>query len=394
MIQPTSLSIQEMTTGDSLSDSFTYFLIDAAGQISDTVVVSLNVAGVNDAPILVPDLAFLEMEGSTSIRVLDNDRDVDGSIDPTSVEIIGEPEFGTIVVTDAGVILYTPFVDIPAQHSFAYTVADDLGRYSEPLTVMISTNPAPTTGDDIAGTFQGEPILVNVLANDSDADGLNLSTLVIVSGPARGQATVQSDGTVLYEPDAEFAGSDSFTYMISDTLGRPSRVTTVNSQVVSSRLQNPRRFEDVNADGSVTALDALLIINHLRNHGNVSEVPVLPTDRGPNYYDVNGNQLITAGDALRVVNALRSVPDRSESQPASAAAIQSDAVTRALNLSVASEGVELAVLTKAGTEKIIDTTIPNRVSRELIDAIAQEGQVEDDKDLLPAAIDAAMAELI
>ncbi len=303
---PTSVaSIQRLTTGDSLSDSFTYSLIDAAGEISDTVSVSLNIAGVNDAPILVPDLAFLESEGSTSIDVLANDRDIDGSIDPTSVGIVGDPEFGIVVVTAAGVILYTPIVDIPAQHSFAYTVADNLGLRSKPLTVMISTNPAPTTGDDFAGTFQGESIFVNVVANDADADGLDLASLVIINGPGSGEAISQSDGTVLYVPDAEFIGGDSFTYRISDALGRPSRITTVTTQVVASRLQNPRNFADVNADGRVTAIDALLIINHLNRMGNVSEIPVLDSDRGPNYYDVSGNQVITALDALRVVNLLR-----------------------------------------------------------------------------------------
>lgn len=383
-------SLQAMTTGQSVIDSFTYSLIDAAGAVSDTVTVSLNIAGVNDAPILLPDLAFLETEGSTRINVLANDRDIDGSIDPTSVNIFGEPEFGTILVTATGIILYTPFVDIPAQHSFAYTVADNLGLRSKPLTVMISTNPAPTTGNDFAGTFKGESILVNVVANDADADGLDLGSLTIVSGPVDGQATAQSDATVLYEPDAQFVGSDSFTYQISDSLGRPSRITTVNTQVVASRLQNPRLFGDVNADGSVTAIDALLIINHLRRNGNSSVVPVLDSDRGPNYYDVNGNLQITAADALRVVNLLGRKTAELEAEPVDLAVIAQHDSDYASDQTA----FDWLPMELSGPAKIVDTVGDRQpVSRELVEGIAQQRSRDDSEVAVQLAIDVVMAEM-
>lgn len=57
---------------------------------------------------------------------------------------------------------------------------------------------------------------------------------------------------------------------------------------------------DVNGDGGVTALDALIVINHLAETFNVSEV--LSTE---SKYDVNSDNRITAIDALLVINQLR-----------------------------------------------------------------------------------------
>jgi hypothetical protein len=61
---------------------------------------------------------------------------------------------------------------------------------------------------------------------------------------------------------------------------------------------------DVNDDGDVTAIDALQVINRLNRAGNVTGIPVLPTDTGPPYYDVTGDLVITALDAFRVINEL------------------------------------------------------------------------------------------
>jgi hypothetical protein len=67
------------------------------------------------------------------------------------------------------------------------------------------------------------------------------------------------------------------------------------------RWQNPLNAYDVNADGSVTPLDALIIINDL----NRSAVCVLTAaDPTPPYLDVNGDSSVTPIDALRIINFL------------------------------------------------------------------------------------------
>ena len=54
-----------------------------------------------------------------------------------------------------------------------------------------------------------------MLGNDSDVDGDAL-TAVLVSGPANGTLTLNADGSFTYTPDANFNGTDSFTYKAND----------------------------------------------------------------------------------------------------------------------------------------------------------------------------------
>ncbi len=73
----------------------------------------------------------------------------------------------------------------------------------------------PQAVDDVRTTRVNTPVTINVLSNDSDPDG-DAIELVQVSAPAMGTAIVNADGGVLYTPDANFEGTDSFTYLIRD----------------------------------------------------------------------------------------------------------------------------------------------------------------------------------
>src|SRR5690606_39404971 len=80
------------------------------------------------------------------------------------------------------------------------------------------------------------------ISNDSDIDG---DTLVITSftQPAHGTVVDNGDGTFTYAPDADYKGSDSFTYTVSDGHGATDTATvnlTINprSEAHTSELQS------------------------------------------------------------------------------------------------------------------------------------------------------------
>lgn len=292
------------TTAQTLLDTFTYSVVDATGLQSNTVTVGVTVSGINDAPILVADSPSLNPDGATVIDPLANDLDIDGTIDPASIQISSLPGSGLVEVLPDGRLVYTPFDGFVGEDFLEYTVADNLGLRSAPQRITLSANASPTAVADFAITFVDESVLIDVATNDLDADGqINPAGVVISTPPSRGQAVPQGDGTVLYLPNAGFVGVDRFQYQVTDDDGRISNTATVTVQVASSRLQNPNRFSDVNADGFVTPIDALLIINLLGREG-LAEIPVIVDDQGPEFYDVNGDSLITAADALAVLNNL------------------------------------------------------------------------------------------
>src|SRR5262245_25291646 len=57
----------------------------------------------------------------------------------------------------------------------------------------------------------------SLLANDSDADNNALSVLLAVgSGPTKGTLRLGEGGNLLYTPNANFGGTDSFAYRAFD----------------------------------------------------------------------------------------------------------------------------------------------------------------------------------
>ena len=147
-----------------------------------------------------------------------------------------------------------------------------------------------------------------VLANDSDPEGSPL-TAVLVTPPANAsQFSLNTNGTFTYQHDfSKGKTTDSFTYQASDGSGQ-SVVTTVTIEIDNPpppSHQNPDNFLDVNADGFISPIDALLIINTINLYagsGTTISTDKLPPP--PPYLDTDGNNFITANDVLQVINYL------------------------------------------------------------------------------------------
>ncbi len=139
----------------------------------------------------------------------------------------------------------------------------------------------------------------------------------------------------------------------------------------------------------------VLIINHLHNNGNVSGIPVLDSDRGPNYYDVSGNQVITASDALRVINSLGAATVESEAEQIQPLLVLATPTAQSPNFADDRSGSDLIATEFAGPIKIFGATRSQGVSRDLIDTITPRQTVDEEaEDVVRAAIDAVMANLI
>jgi len=77
-----------------------------------------------------------------------------------------------------------------------------------------STPNAPIASQDEATSLNGATVLIDVLANDTDADGDTLS-IVSTTEIQNGQLEI-IDNKVSYTPKASYAGQETFTYQISD----------------------------------------------------------------------------------------------------------------------------------------------------------------------------------
>ena len=71
--------------------------------------------------------------------------------------------------------------------------------------------------DDQAETAEDTPVLIDVVANDTDPDGDPLR-VVAVMAPAHGTVTVVA-GRLRYVPAPDYNGPDRFTYRVADSDG-------------------------------------------------------------------------------------------------------------------------------------------------------------------------------
>ncbi len=109
-------------------------------------------------------------------------------------------------------IKISTFVEIPGG-------VDEAQRYGGEFHGLLDQAGAgPNAVNDVARVASGGRIDIDVLANDSDPEGDRIA--VDGLGEARnGSVWANDDGTITYQPDPNFSGSDSFYYWVEDDNG-------------------------------------------------------------------------------------------------------------------------------------------------------------------------------
>ncbi|MCB9149972.1 MAG: tandem-95 repeat protein [Caldilineaceae bacterium] len=189
----------------------------------------------NTAPAAMDDTYSTNEDTTLDVAapgVLANDSDADG--DTLTAQPMTSPAHGSLTLNTDGSFTYTPDANFNGADSFTYVANDGMVDSAE-KTVNITVNAAndaPVAAGDSYSTAEDTTLDVaapGVLANDSDVEGDTISA-VLVSGPANGSLTLNSDGSFSYTPAANFNGSDSFTYKANDGQA-DSGVTTVDITV-------------------------------------------------------------------------------------------------------------------------------------------------------------------
>ncbi len=202
--------------------SFDYTLDDGDGGI-DLGHVTLNVFDANTPVVAVDDAATVVEDGQLVIGAVFTANDVDP--DPQTLTVVSaqNPAHGTIVV-NTGVPSFVPEANYSGPASFEYTVSDGLATDVGVVTVTVTpVNDLPVAGDDaLAVSEDAAATAVAVLGNDTDVEGALAVTAV--TQPAHGVVTLVT-GTVAYQPAADYAGPDSFTYTVTDSDGAIATAT-------------------------------------------------------------------------------------------------------------------------------------------------------------------------
>ena len=197
--------------------SFEYMVTDGEGG-SDTGLVTVTINPINDVPVAADDTFNGSEDAAISGSVAGNDIDPDGP--GYTAALVSDVSHGSLTLDANGSFTYTPDADWYGSDQFTYSVTDGVSE-SNMATVTLSVAPvndAPVAGnndytvDEDAELTVGAP---GLLGNDSDVDSISLS-VVFGDGPAHGTVTGNPDGSFTYMPNANFNGTDSFTYRAFD----------------------------------------------------------------------------------------------------------------------------------------------------------------------------------
>ena len=232
----------------------------------------LCASGGNLPPDAVNDNAAVsEDSGANVINVLTNDTDENG--DTLTITGVTQGAHGSVTFGPTSVS-YTPNANYFGSDSFTYTI-DDGHSMTDTATVFVNvTNvqDAPNAVNDLANVNEDSgPNVINVLTNDTDADGDSLSVTGATSG-AHGAVTFNAS-SVSYTPNANYFGNDSFTYTIGDGHGGSDSAT------VYVTVSNVNDAPVATADGYAMNQDTVL---------NVAAPGVLGNDS-----DIDGDSLMS-----------------------------------------------------------------------------------------------------
>lgn len=254
----------------------------------------MSVSSTNYAPSAIDDTytvnedAILTLNPSQS--VLHNDGD--DNQDKLSAVLLSQPTNPLFKFYANGTFTFDAsnydFLGVGDSRTETFTYrAYDGQAYSNPATVSITINGVdddPTANDDTADTLASSPVSMNVLGNDTDVDQNDTLTIVGLNdladtGTSAGAPDSQPgngllittgaggrvelvNGQLVYTPDANFFGVDTFQYTISDGHGGSATAkvaVTVNPANQAPLAGNDPYTADEDTPLTVTADTGVLV---------------------------------------------------------------------------------------------------------------------------------------
>ena len=256
------------------SDGFTYSVEDPAGNTLVGQSFSITVTAVDDnAPTQANNTGSTVVEGgtdtisNTELRYDDSEQPansvtytVTSGLANGQLELTGNPGVAVTSFTqaqiDASELVYVHDGSNTTSDSFNFSVADGQGNMLTGETFGMTITPfnvAPIAITDSFTVNEGGVQNLNLTVNDSDADdGLDLTSIAIVSNPSNGFIIVNTDGTVDYTHNGGETVSDSFSYSINDLSGATSNIVIVSLTI------NPVNDAPVASDITINATEDIV----------------------------------------------------------------------------------------------------------------------------------------
>jgi hypothetical protein len=232
----TGLISGTLAAGSATGSPYNVSVTVSDGQASSNVGFSWTVlpAASNTPPTVENPGAQSDTEGS-SVALQINASDADG--DTLSYSASGLPG-GLSINATSGLISGTLAAGTAAASPYTVivTVGDGIDSTSTTFGWSVAApadNIPPVALDDNATVEIGGSVTIDILANDSDADGtLDADSVTIVRDPRYGTLADLGGGLWRYSHDGTRPPNDRFEYFVRDDQGAASNVATVRIKIV------------------------------------------------------------------------------------------------------------------------------------------------------------------
>ena len=213
------------------TDSFNVIVCDDGNRVKcDTIKVVINVAPVNDAPIILNDdgesaeeeSVFMEEDGILQICI--PAKDVDGP-DLGVGGIVLQPTNGVLseISSTDTCLIYTPEANYNGIDTVTIRICDNgIPNLCDTITYYINIfrkDDRPVAINDSVTILEDDTAFINVTGNDYDDDNDPIKVSGITMYPTNGIILITNDDSLTYIPNPGYFGEDSVDYVLCDSTG-------------------------------------------------------------------------------------------------------------------------------------------------------------------------------
>jgi len=253
------------------NDTFTYKAFDGVDE-SAAATVTINVIGLPNSAPLSSD-AFLTTIENIPVQLNLNTVSDDLNGDSLTFTIVTDPQNGDAIVTNEGLLTYTPNGGFSGTDTLSFRSNDgELNGNVAELTIIVNETPnsAPVANAASITTEQNTSVEFSINGFDSNFD---LLTLTLVDQTANGGTLTYDNSTAptfdsgttsftaTYTPASDYMGTETVNFSVSDGSETSSAVITflvtkkTNSQpqLVNKRVKIG--YNSVNVDLGISIID-------------------------------------------------------------------------------------------------------------------------------------------
>ncbi|WP_419994707.1 Ig-like domain-containing protein [Streptomyces boninensis] len=199
----------------------------------------------NNPPVMADQTARTRVDHRVAGRLVASDPDTGQTLtfslpDAPQGALLGTDARGTLTLAPNGVYLFTPAENFTGRASYTVQVCDN-GTPKLCTRATLTITVSPIAANDSAGTESGTPVTIDTAANDRG----EATAPTVVTPPEHGTLTQNPDGTFVYTPDADFTGTDAFTYRICSP-NAPDVCAEATATILVTAANHPPEVGDRN----------------------------------------------------------------------------------------------------------------------------------------------------